>query len=69
LRSAGPRYRAVVILSGPLIWLVGLVAVSVVAREGDAIGIALAIAGVSFLIALLLVIPARMRRRRREREA
>jgi hypothetical protein len=50
-----------------MIWLLALAAVALVTRKADAIGLALAITGASFLIALVLVVPARIRRDRRER--
>jgi hypothetical protein len=66
LRRPDKRRITIALLAGPALWLAGLIAVAYVARRGDEIRLALAIAGVSFCIALLLVVPARLRRNRRE---
>jgi len=66
LQRAGPRYLVPAILAGPLLWLGGLLAVAYVANRGDEIALALAIAGASFVLALLFVVPARIKRDRRE---
>jgi low temperature requirement protein LtrA len=66
LRPGGARYRAVLVLAGPVLWLVGLIAVAYVASRGDEIALALEIAAASFCVALLLVVPARIRRVKRE---
>jgi len=67
LRPAGNRYRALLLLTGPLLWLAALMGVAFVVVSGNTIGVAIAIAGAAFVIASVLVAVARIRRVARER--
>jgi hypothetical protein len=58
------RHAALVVL-GPALWLLALVVVDVVARDGDDLDTALLIAGVASLIALVVLLPGALLRRRR----
>lgn len=60
--------RVMLLTLGPLLWVIGIVAVSYVAGQTHAIVAALAILGVAMLIGLLVLIPLRWMRVREERE-
>ena len=66
LRRATRAIRAVLYITGPILWLVSLLVVDYVVREGREIGIALVILGFSFLVVLAFLVPMRRRRVREE---
>jgi uncharacterized protein (TIGR03382 family) len=50
---------------GPGLWLLALVVVDLVERNGDDLGTALLIAGVTIVIAFVVLLPGALLRRRR----
>jgi multisubunit Na+/H+ antiporter MnhF subunit len=67
LRPASPGKLLAVLLLGPVVWVVALVVLAVVVREGDAVEVALLVALASFVIAVAYLSPQRILRMRRER--
>ena len=61
--------KVAVAMSGPLLWLVALIAVAVVVDRFDVVGIALAILAGSLVVALAALVPMRRRAVRENREA
>jgi hypothetical protein len=61
--------RIAVYLLGPLLWLVALIVVAFVVRQGRAVGVALLVTAATFLLATLILVPLRRRRVREEAEA
>jgi hypothetical protein len=59
LRPATHRRRVVLLLVGPLLWLAGLVVVAIVLNRRDVIEIGFLIAGVTFLVGVVLLLLAR----------
>jgi hypothetical protein len=68
LRTPSIRWRIGAALVGPLLWVVAIGLLALVQSERRAIALGLLIAGVSFLLALLLLLPSRRMRIREERE-
>jgi uncharacterized membrane protein YraQ (UPF0718 family) len=66
LRPASSGWRAALLLAGPLLWLVSLIAVAYVVKYGRTVGIALGIVAISFLVSILVLARARARRVREE---
>ena len=67
-RASREQRAALVFLVGPLLWLVALVVLSVALSTGDAVGIGLIIAALSFAVTMAVLVPMRTRRVRDERE-
>jgi uncharacterized membrane protein YoaK (UPF0700 family) len=67
LRPASPGKLMAVLLLGPVVWVVALVVLAVVVREGDSVELALLVALASLLIAVVYLAPQRILRTRRER--
>jgi Flp pilus assembly protein TadB len=65
--SAGRRLLVVVL--GPLLWLVGLVVVAVALERWDAVEVGLIVTGCAFVLSLVVAVVGRRRRRQAEREA
>ena len=68
LRRASRARRRLLLLAGPLLWVVSLAVVDFVARTGDEVALGLLIAAASFCAAVAVLIPARWRRIKEERE-
>lgn len=66
LRRATRAMRAVLYITGPVLWVISLLVVDYVVRHGRSILIALIVLGFSFLVSLAFLIPMRMRRVREE---
>lgn len=58
--------RAVLYITGPVLWLTSFLVADYVARSGREIWIALIVLGCSFVVSLAFLIPMRMRRVREE---
>jgi hypothetical protein len=69
LRQPSRTSRVVLLLAGPLLWLVFLVALAVVAKKTDFIVYGLVIAGGSFLLGGAIHFTARAQRLREEQTA
>ena len=69
LQRASVARRALVLVAGPLLWLVGLVVVGTVVDRLGVVEFALALTGIAFLVSVPLSALARRRRLRAEREA
>jgi hypothetical protein len=69
LRPATSRERVRTLIAGPILWLVALIAVAIVVREGSAVGIGLVVVAVSFLISVPSLMLVRRRAVRESREA
>lgn len=67
LRPANRAGRAVVLISGPIIWLAALVVLAVVVNRANVVGIALLILIATLLVSVALLVPSR-RRAIRDRE-
>lgn len=61
----GRRRRTALAVLGPGLWLLALVIVDLVERNGDDLGTALLIAGVTIVIAFVVLLPGALLRRRR----
>jgi drug/metabolite transporter (DMT)-like permease len=68
LRRAPRSARVALYLLGPMLWVAGLIVVSLLVREQDAIETGLVVAGGAFVVAVVLLLPQRMLRVRSERE-
>ena len=68
LQRASVARRALVVVFGPLLWLVALVVVSIVLERRRAVEIALIVTLIAFLLSVLLSELARRRRIARETE-
>ena len=68
LRRASRARRRILLIAGPLLWLVAPVAVALVIHRTDAVEYALLILAMSFGAALLLLGWMRVARARRERD-
>ena len=68
LRRAPRSARIALYLLGPLLWVAGLIVVSLLVLEQDAIEIGLLVAGTAFVVAVVLLLPQRMLRVRSESE-
>jgi hypothetical protein len=69
LHSASPGQRVLVLVVGPLLWLVAVVVVSVVADRRDAVEIGLIVTLAASVLSLPVSVVARRRRLREERDA
>jgi drug/metabolite transporter (DMT)-like permease len=67
LRPASRGRLVAVIVIGPLLWVVAFVVTAWLVKHGDAIGVALLVTSVSFLLALLVLLVLRGGRRHEER--
>lgn len=59
LRPVTSPGRVALWICGPLLWLVGLVVVAHVVREGQAVGVGLGVLAVSFVLSLAWLLIAR----------
>lgn len=66
LRPASPGWRSAVLLGGPLLWLVSLIAVAYVLKYGKTVGIALGVVAISFLVSIVVLAWMQTRRVREE---
>jgi peptidoglycan/LPS O-acetylase OafA/YrhL len=69
LRRASRAKRRVLLVAGPLLWLVALLVVAVVIHRTNAVEYALLVLAVSFAVALFLLGCMRAARAREERDA
>jgi hypothetical protein len=67
-RASRPKRRLLLLLVGPLLWLVALVVLGVAVRKMNVVEVGLIIAAGSFLAATLVLIPMRSQRVREERD-
>ena len=68
MRRAPRSTRVALYILGPLLWVAGLIVVSLLVREQDAIEIGLLVAGAAFVLAIVILVPQRMLRVRSEKE-
>ena len=68
LRRPPRSSRVALYLLGPLLWVAGLIVVSLLVREQDAIETGLLVAGAAFVVAVVLLLPQRLLRLRSEKE-
>jgi uncharacterized membrane protein YraQ (UPF0718 family) len=66
LRPASLGWRSALLLAGPLLWLVSLIAVAYVLKYGETVGIALGIVAISFLVSSVVLSWMRTQRVREE---
>ena len=69
LRTASPGRRALVLVLGPLLWLVALVVVGAVVSRYRAVEFGLIVALIAFALSLVVSLVARRRRLHEERDA
>ncbi len=68
LRASGPKWRVLLLLVAPLLWLAALVVIGIAVRRANVVEVGLVIAGGSFVAATLVLLPMRRQRVREERE-
>jgi hypothetical protein len=69
LRSAAPRTRALVLVFGPLLWLVAIVVVGIVLHWSRAVELGLIVTVIAFVFSLVASVAGGRRRLREERDA
>lgn len=69
LRIASPGRRALVLVVGPLLWLLAVVVVGIVVHYRRAVELGLIVSLIAFVLSLVVSMIARQRRLREERAA